>query len=69
MNSHLLHWLIDLSNMVLLEVLPITFLFSKRCYLINVLIIKYDINCTVRYYNYHLPIIYVSKNYKYMQKI
>lgn len=31
--------------------------------LINILIIKYDIHCTIRYYNSSFPRIYVYKRY------
>ena len=35
--------------------------------LINVLVIKYDVHCTIRYYNQHYSRIYIVK--KYLPKI
>ena len=43
------------------------FLFNKRTSIINVLIIKYDIHCNIRYFKPHLPIIHVIK--KHMPKL
>lgn len=49
----------------------ITLLLCTDCYtikkvvlLINVLIIKYDIHCTLRYYNHRYPRIYILKKFQ-----
>ena len=65
----LAHWIMGdgTFNGITLLLCTDSYTIKEVVLLINVLIIKYDIHCTIRYYNQRYPRIYILK--KYLPKI
>ena len=61
----LAHWIMGNStfNGTTLLLCTDSYSIKEVVLLINVLVIKYDIHCTIRYYNQHYPRIYILKKY------
>ena len=59
----LAHWIMGdgIFNGTTLLLCTDSYSIKEVVLLINVLVIKYDIHCTIRYYNQHYPRIYILK--------